>query len=272
MMKKPQWLEKERMREIVFGDDHTVDRTFDIVVLGAIVVSLVILFVESLPGLSPTARLVLNIMEIVLTVLFTIEYIIRIYCAPSRRGYILSAWGIIDLVAVLPPYLSVFFPGARYMLVLRSIRFLRIFRIFRLFSFINEGNLLLRAMGKSMHKIAVYFLFVFVLVVCLGTLMYIIECNVPQTGFTDIGTSIYWAVTTLSTVGYGDITPVTFLGRLLSAFIMLLGYTLIAVPGGIVTASFINETSDPVKDGKCPRCDGKVRKTDKFCPHCGEKL
>lgn len=260
------------MREIVFGDDKTVDRTFDIVVLGAIVVSLVILFLESLPGLPPTLKLVFNIMEVVLTVLFTIEYIIRIYCAPSRRGYILSGWGIIDLVAVLPPYLSVFFPGARYMLVLRSIRFLRIFRIFRLFSFINEGNLLLRAMGKSMYKIAVYFLFVFVLVVCLGTLMYIIESGQPNTAFTDIGASIYWAVTTLSTVGYGDITPVTFLGRLLSAFIMLLGYTLIAVPGGIVTASFINETSDPVKDGKCPRCDGKVRKTDKFCPHCGEKL
>ena len=272
MMKKPHWLEKERMREIVFGDDKTVDRTFDIVVLGAIVVSLVILFLESLPGLPPTLKLVFNVMEIILTVLFTIEYIIRIYCAPSRRGYILSGWGIIDLVAVLPPYLSVFFPGARYMLVLRSIRFLRIFRIFRLFSFINEGNLLLRAMGKSMYKIAVYFLFVFVLVVCLGTLMYIIESGQPNTAFTDIGASIYWAVTTLSTVGYGDITPVTFLGRLLSAFIMLLGYTLIAVPGGIVTASFINETSDPVKDGKCPRCDGKVRKTDKFCPHCGEKL
>ena len=263
---------RERLRKILFDDDTPIGRAFDIAVLVAIVLSLLILFVESLPTLHPTFRLVLNVLEGVLAVLFTAEYILRLYCAPSRRSYALSFWGIIDLVAVLPPYLTFFLPGARYMLMLRAVRFLRIFRIFRLFAFINEGHLLLRAVGRSLHKIAVYFLFVLVLTCVLGTLMFIIESGQPGSSFTDIGTSIYWAITTLSTVGYGDITPTTYLGRLLSGFIMLLGYTIIAIPTGIVSASFIDETREPVRDGHCPRCDFKVRKTDRYCSHCGEKL
>ena len=271
-MKRPAWTEKERLRAVIFGDDDRADSTFDIVIIIAIAISLIILFVESLPMLPPTLKLVLTWMEGVLTVLFTLEYILRLYCAESRRGYALSLWGIIDLVATLPPYLAIFLPGARYMLMLRSIRFLRIFRIFRAFVFINEGQLLLNAVGRSLHKITVYFLFVLILTCCLGTLMFIIEGGQPDSAFTDIGTSIYWAITTLSTVGYGDITPVTFMGRLLSGFIMLLGYTIIAIPTGIVSASFIDETRELVRNGRCPRCDSKVRKGDKFCSHCGEKL
>ena len=263
---------RERLREIFFNDDTRIGRAFDIAVLVALVLSLLTLFVESIPTLHPTLKLILTVLEGVLTVLFTAEYLLRLYCAESRRGYALSIWGIIDLAAVLPPYLSFFLPGARYMLMIRAVRFLRIFRIFRLFAFINEGHLLLRAVGRSLHKIAVYFLFVLILTCVLGTLMYIIESGLPGSGFTDIGTSIYWAITTLSTVGYGDITPVTFLGRLLSGFIMLLGYTIIAIPTGIVSASFIDETREPVRDGRCPRCDSKVRKGDRYCSHCGEKL
>ncbi|MBR0273335.1 MAG: ion transporter [Bacteroidaceae bacterium] len=271
-MKRPAWLEKEHLRAIIFDDDTPAGRRFDIALTIAIVVSLIILFVESIPSLPHWLKLSLGVLEAVLTVVFTIEYIARLYCAESRRRYALSGWGIIDLLAVLPPYLTYFIPGARYMLILRSIRFFRIFRIFRLFSFLNEGEMLLKAIGRSLHKIAVYFLFVLVLVICLGTLMFIIESGEPDSAFKDIGTSIYWAITTLSTVGYGDITPVTTVGRFLSSFIMLLGYTLIAVPGGIVTASFIDTTNDPVRNGRCPRCDAKVRKSDKFCSHCGEKL
>ena len=265
-------IDKLRLRAIIFDDDSQAGRRFDIVLIIAIALSLIILFIESLPGLSPTAKLVFNILEGLLTVLFTVEYLVRLYCAESRRGYACSLWGIIDLIAVLPPYLTFFFPGARFMLILRSFRFLRIFRIFRLFSFINEGQLLLNALGRSFHKIAVYFLFVFVLVVCLGTLMFMIESNYPNSSFTDIGTSIYWAITTLSTVGYGDITPSTFIGRLLSAFIMLLGYTLIAVPGGIVTASFIDASREATPDGCCPRCHAKVREEDHYCSQCGEMV
>lgn len=263
---------KERLREMIFDDDSPAGRRFDIVLTVAIAISLVILFVESVPSLPPWLKTTLGWVEVLLTILFTAEYIARLYCAESRRGYALSAWGIIDLLAVLPPYLTFFFPGAHYMLMLRSIRFIRIFRIFRLFVFLNEGELLLQAIGRSMHKILVYFLFVLVLVICLGTLMFMIEGSQPGSSFSDIGTSIYWAITTLSTVGYGDITPTTIPGRFLSSFIMLLGYTLIAVPGGIVTASFINTTNEPVRNNRCPRCDAKVRKTDKFCSQCGEKL
>lgn len=265
-------LDKTHLRHIIFNDDTRAGRIFDIAVLVAIVLSLVTLFVESMPGLNPMLRQVLNILEAVLTVLFTVEYGLRLYCAESRRGYAFSFWGIIDLMAVLPPYLTFFFPGARYMLILRAARFLRIFRILRMFAFINEGHLLLRAVGKSLHKIAVYFLFVLILTSILGTLMFIIESHQPGSAFTDIFTSIYWAITTLSTVGYGDITPVTFLGRMLSGFIMLLGYTIIAIPTGIVSASFIDETKEPVKDGRCPRCGTKVKKSDRYCSNCGEKL
>ena len=271
-MKRPDWLEKEQLRSVIFDVDTPAGRRFDVVLIIAIAVSLVILFVESNPSLPHWLKLTLGVLEGVLTVLFTVEYIARLYCAEDRRGYALSGWGIIDLLAVLPPYLTFFLPGARYLLILRSIRFIRIFRIFRLFSFLNEGELLLKAIGRSIHKIAVYFLFVFVLVICLGTLMFIIESGQPDSAFRDIGASIYWAITTLSTVGYGDITPSTPLGRLLSSFIMLLGYTLIAVPGGIVTASFINTTDEPVRNGRCPRCDAKVRKGDRYCSQCGEKL
>ena len=271
-MKKPAWLERERLRATIFDSDTPIGHTFDLVVIVAIALSLIIAFVESSPLLPPVAKLVLTVLEYVLTVLFTLEYAARVYCATNRRGYILSFFGIIDLLAILPPYLSFFLPGARYMLMLRSIRFIRIFRIFRLFAFINEGYLLMKALQKSLHKIAVYFLFVLILVTCLGTLMFIVESGQPGSAFTDIGTSIYWAVVTMTTVGYGDITPVTFIGRLLSAFVMLLGYTIIAIPTGIVSATFIDVTKDPVRDGRCPRCDSKVRKNDKFCSHCGEKL
>lgn len=271
-MKRPSWLEREKLRQIIFDSDTPAGRAFDLAIIIAIALSLIIAFVESSPLLHPTVKLILKWLEYVLTALFTLEYAARIYCAERRRGYILSFFGIIDLLAILPPYLSVFVSNARYMIILRSIRFIRIFRIFRLFAFINEGQLLLRALSKSLHKIAVYFLFVLILVTCMGTMMYIVESGQPDSAFTDLGTSLYWAVVTMTTVGYGDITPVTFLGRLLSAFIMLLGYTIIAIPTGIVSATFIDETKEHVKDGHCPRCDGKVRKNDKFCCHCGEKL
>ncbi len=271
-MKCPSWLNRERMRKVIFDDDTPAGRRFDIALTIAIAISLIILFTESLPSLPHWLKFTLGVMEAVLTVLFTLEYMARLYCSEHPRSYALSAWGIIDLFAVLPPYLTFFLPGARYMLMLRSVRFFRIFRIFRMFVFLNEGEMLMRAIGRSFHKIAVYFLFVLVLVMCLGTLMYIIEGSQPQSKFNSIWTSIYWAITTLSTVGYGDITPVTPLGRILSSFIMLLGYTLIAVPGGIVTASFINTTKEPVRDGRCPRCDNEVREGDKFCSQCGEKL
>lgn len=265
-------IEKEKLYNIIFEADTPAGKAFDVTLMIAILLSLVIAFIESTPGLGTPIQHILEIMEYVLTFFFTIEYVARIYCSPRPRDYVLSAFGIIDLVATLPLYLSFFLPSARYFMLLRTFRLMRVFRVFKLFSFLNEGYLLMASLRKSVNKILVYFLFVLILVTCLGTIMYMIEGGLPNSPYTDIGTSIYWAIVTLTTVGYGDITPSTLTGRLLSAFIMLLGYTIIAVPTGIVSATFIDETNKQVKNGHCPRCDSKVSEGDRYCSHCGEKL
>ncbi len=271
-MKKPEWLEKDKLYSIIFEADTPEGKNFDIVLIIAISVSIIISFVETIPSLASPLQLVLEVLEFVLTFFFTVEYVARLYCSPRPREYALSFFGIIDLLAILPPYLSFFFPNARYMLLLRSFRFIRIFRVFKLFSFLNEGYFLMHSLKKSMNKILVYFLFVLIMVTCLGTLMFMVESGEPNSQFTDLPTSVYWAIVTMTTVGYGDITPVTAIGRILSAFVMLLGYTIIAVPTGIVSATFIDETKNKVKDGHCPRCGEEVREKDRFCSHCGEKL
>lgn len=271
-MKIPAWMEKERLYSIIFEADTREGKAFDIALIVAISLSILISFVETVPSLARTFQLTLEVLEYVLTFFFTVEYIARLYCSPRPKAYALSFFGVIDLLATLPPYLSYFFPHARYMLMLRSFRFIRVFRVFKLFSFINEGYFLMRSLKKSLTKISVYFLFLLILVTCLGTLMFMVENGQPGSEFTDLGTSVYWAIVTMTTVGYGDITPVTAFGRLLSAFVMLLGYTIIAVPTGIVSATFIDESRKQVKDGRCPRCGSEVRKRDRYCSHCGEKL
>ena len=271
-MKKPKWLEKKALYEIIFESDTPAGKLFDIILIVAISLSIVISFIETIPSLRHTFQFTLEILEYILNFFFTVEYITRVYCSPRKRDYVLSFFGIIDLLSTLPPYLSFFLPNARYMILLRSFRFIRIFRIFKLFSFINEGYMLMRSLQKSLTKISVYFLFVLILDICLGTLMFMVENGQPNTQFTDLATSVYWAIVTMTTVGYGDITPVTAIGRLLSAFVMLLGYTIIAVPTGIVTANIIDETKEKPKDGHCPRCDALVRDEDRYCSHCGEKL
>ncbi len=271
-MKKPAWLDKEELYKILFESDTPRGRAFDIVLMVVISVSILVSFVETIPSLARTFKLVLEILEYLLTVFFTVEYIARIYCSPRPKDYVLSFFGVIDLLATMPPYLSYFLPNARYMLMFRTFRFIRIFRILKLFSLINEGYVLMYSLRKSLNKIAVYFLFVLILVTCLGTLMYMVESGRNDTQFTDLATSVYWAIVTMTTVGYGDITPVTPIGRLLSAFVMLLGYTIIAVPTGIVTATIIDETKAKPKDGHCPRCGEKVQETDRYCSHCGEKI
>lgn len=271
-MKKPEWLEKERLYDIIFEADTPEGRAFDIALMVAISLSILISFVETVPSLAHTYKLILEVMEYLLTFFFSIEYAARVYCSPRRREYVLSFFGVIDLLSILPPYLSYFMPNARYMMLLRSFRFIRVFRIFKLFTFINEGYFLMRSLRRSLNKIVVYFIFVLIMVTCLGTLMYMVESGHPNSQFTDLASSVYWAIVTMTTVGYGDITPVTPVGRLLSAFVMLLGYTIIAVPTGIVTATIIDETKEKVRDGHCPRCDAKVREHDRYCSNCGERL
>ena len=212
------------------------------------------------------------VLEYVLSILFAIEYVLRVYCSPVKREYVLSFFGIIDLLATLPQLLSVFFPPLRYLSLMRTFRLFRIFRVLKLFAFLNEGFLLLESIRKSLNKILVYFMFVVMLVCMLGTIMYIVESGTPNSGFTSIPTSIYWAIVTLTTVGYGDITPVTALGKFLSGIIMILGYTIIAVPTGIVSATMIDTTKKKGKDGRCPRCNEKTDLNANYCKHCGERL
>lgn len=264
--------DKPRLYEIIFGSDTPAGKAFDIVVMIAIVVSLLTAFVETIPSIRSEFKLALTITEYVLTFFFTLEYVLRLYCSPKPKDYAWSFFGVIDLLATLPAYISFFFPMARYMFILRAFRLIRIFRVLKLFAFINEGYLLLQSIKMSLRKILVYFCFVVILVTILGTLMYMVEGGVKGTGFTDIPTSIYWAIVTLTTVGYGDITPVTAVGKIISSFIMILGYTIIAIPTGIVSATMIDETKKKGANGRCPRCNQKTDLKANYCKHCGERL
>lgn len=279
--------DKPRLWHIIFESDDRESRGFDVAVMIAIITSIICAFLESslkvedfsfeaITHLQLTTvgviKMAIIILEYVLSILFTIEYILRIYCSPVKREYVLSFFGIIDLLATLPQLLSIFFPALRYMALMRSFRLIRIFRIFKLFAFINEGYLLMTSIQKSLNKIMVYFLFVSVLVICIGTLMYMIEGDIPGTQFKDIPTSIYWAIVTLTTVGYGDITPSTGIGQFLSSVVMILGYTIIAIPTGIVSATMIDETKKKGTNGRCPRCNQKTDLRANYCKHCGERL
>ena len=262
---------KDKLYEIIFGSDTPAGKRFDIVLMIAIVVSILITIFDSL-FVSFWPTLILVILEYLLTAFFTFEYLARLYCSPKPKAYALSFFGVIDLLSILPMYLGFFLHGARFMIVLRSFRLIRVFRIFKLFSFLQEGYLLLESIKQSFRKISVFFLFVLIIVICLGTVMYMVECDAPGTQFTDIPTSIYWSVVTMTTVGYGDITPVTTAGRFFSAIVMLLGYTIIAVPTGIVSASMIQASQDAA-NRVCPNC-GKAGHdaTATHCKFCGSEL
>ena len=262
---------KNELYDIIFESDTPLGKTFDVTLMIMIVLSILITMFDSLL----TAQLGVYIMvglEYLFTAFFTIEYLARLYCSPNKKAYATSFFGIIDLVSILPMYLGFFIHSVRFMIVLRSIRLIRVFRIFKLFSFLNEGFLLLESIRASLKKILVFFLFVVIMVICLGTVMFMVEGGQPDSPFTDIPTSIYWAIVTMTTVGYGDITPVTPFGRFFSSVVMLLGYTIIAVPTGIVSASMVKASQDAAKR-VCPNC-GRAGHDDNatHCKYCGGEL
>ena len=230
---------KRKIYLIVFESDTPAGKLFDVTLILFILLSILVVIAESIQGVSEVAGPYLRVAEYLFTFFFTAEYLLRLYCSPSPRSYALSFFGIVDLLATLPLYLTWIFGPARYLLIIRTFRLIRVFRIFKLFNFLEEGRLLLHSLYASSAKIGVFFLFVLILVISIGTMMFMIEGQQPDTAFNNIPNCIYWAVVTLTTVGYGDITPVTPMGRFLSAVVMLLGYTIIAVPTGIVSASMI---------------------------------
>lgn len=263
---------KHKLYVIIFESDTPAGKAFDIALIICILLSILLAIVESLQGLPEWLTGPFIICEFIFTGFFTFEYLTRIYCSPHPRKYIFSFFGIIDLLATLPLYLAFFIPNARYLLVVRAFRIIRVFRIFKLFSFWIEGERLLNSLKESSTKIAVFFLFVVILVISIGTLMYMIEGDQPGSQFNNIPNSIYWACVTMTTVGYGDITPITPLGKFLSACVMLIGYTIIAVPTGIVSVSMIKEYKK-LQDLECPNCHKKGHEENAaFCKYCGHQL
>ena len=263
---------KRHVYEIIFHSDTPMGKLFDVTLLWCIVLSILLVVVESMQGIPHLAKTIFTVLEYIFTFFFTLEYVCRLYCSPRPRDYALSFFGIIDLLATLPLYVGWLFGPVRYLMVVRTFRLIRVFRVFKLFSFLEEGDNLMRSLMLSARKILVFFLFVVIMVISLGTLMYMVEGTQPGTAFTDIPTSIYWAVVTMTTVGYGDIAPVTNLGRFLSAIVMLLGYTIMAVPTGIVSAQFIHDHQTHPHARKCPECGAPASATAHYCSHCGIEL
>ena len=260
-----------RLHEIIFEADTPAGKTFDIALIGAILLSIVAVMFDSVAEVRARHGQTLYIIEWFFTLLFTIEYVARIVSLGKPVRYMRSFYGVVDLVAILPTYLSLLLPGSQYLMVIRVLRLLRIFRILKLAQYLNEAEILLRAMRSSLRKIAVFLFVVLSLVLIFGSLLYLIEGD--ENGFTSIGVSCYWAITTLTTVGYGDLSPQTPLGRTVASLIMIMGYGVIAVPTGIVTAELVAPVKGRVSTQACPACGGENHSDDAvYCKDCGAEL
>ena len=262
---------RKKLHVIIYEADTPAGRFFDLALLFVIIISIVAVMLESVTSIRLLHGKELAITEWIITILFTLEYIARIVALKKPLNYIFSFYGIIDLISTLPKYIDILFPGLGFLISIRALRLLRVFRILKLSQFVGASNQLLTALQKSRVKIAVFLFTVVILCIILGTLMFIIEG--PESGFTNIPVSIYWTIVTLTTVGFGDITPVTPLGQFVSVIIMIMGYGIIAVPTGLVTAQFIQERSENSNTQVCPNCNADHHKDNaKYCYNCGHHL
>ena len=262
---------RSRLYEIIFGTDTPAGKTFDVLLIWSIIFSIVIVILESVQSIRSVYGGILYGLEWFFTILFTIEYILRLISVKRRLGYVTSFFGVVDLLSILPTYLSIFFPGSQSLLTIRTLRLLRIFRVFKLTHYTREARIIMGALRASGRKISVFISAVLVIVVIIASVMYVIEGE--KNGFVDIPTSIYWAIVTLTTVGYGDISPQTPLGKALASFLMIMGYGIIAVPTGIVTVGLTQSTQEETSARKCPGCSTRGHAPDAgFCRNCGEKL
>ncbi|MFT3795971.1 ion transporter [Flavobacterium sp.] len=262
---------RQKFHQVIYEADTPAGKLFDLVLLLLIVVSIVAVMLESVVEIQQKYGAELAVIEWVITGFFTLEYIGRILSVRQPLKYALSFYGIIDLLATLPSYIDLLFPGFHFLLALRAVRLLRIFRILKLMHFVGAGNNLLEALKKSRNKIAVFLFTVIVICIILGTIMYMVEG--ASSGFTSIPVSVYWTIVTLTTVGFGDITPQTPLGQFISVIIMILGYGIIAVPTGLVTAQFMSQNREDSNTQSCPNCSVYGHRDDAdFCYHCGSKL
>lgn len=264
-------LTKAKIYEVIFESDTPSGKWFDIALLVLILISIIVVMLESIESLRADYLELLHTIEWIITILFLIDYILRIYCVTKPVKYITSFYGVIDLMSILPSFLAFFIAGGQSLMVIRGLRLLRVFRIFKLGTFLIHGNIIVDSMRQSRGKIAVFMYFIMIMLMIIGATMYLVEGNENE-GFSNIPASIYWAVVTMTTVGYGDVTPLTNLGKFLSALVMILGYAVIAVPTGIVSASMI-DPSRKVNGQACPHCSKEGHDNDAgFCKYCGGEL
>ncbi len=268
---KPYRSWKETLYSIIFEADTPGGKAFDVILIVSIILSVTAVMLDSVSDINRVHGSFLYSVEWFFTILFTVEYVLRLLSTDRPLKYVFSFFGIIDLLAVIPTYLSLLFPGSQYLLVIRVLRVLRTFRVLKLVRFLGEAHLLIQALRASTRKIIVFLTTVITVVVVFGSFMYLIEGE--ENGFTSIPKSIYWAIVTLTTVGYGDISPRTNMGQAMAAIIMVMGYSIIAVPTGIVTVEMQQVFKQKVSSKVCHECSAEGHDRDaKFCKYCGAAL
>lgn len=262
---------KEKLYEVIFGTYTPAGQRFDLCLIAAILISVLAVTLDSVDYYHARFGEVFLYIEWFFTILFTIEYLLRLYCSTNAKSYAKSFYGIVDFLSVLPSYVALFFAGAGFLMVIRLLRVLRIFRILRLLQYSGEANILIRSMMMARHKIFIFLFSVLIVVTIFGSLMYVIEG--PAFGFTSIPRSIYWAVVTVTTVGYGDITPHTVAGQIIASMAMLTGYAILAVPTGILSAELITEIQRDRDAFACSNCSRTGHERDaNYCRFCGSEL
>jgi len=263
---------REKIHEIIFEADTPMGKLFDIVLLIMILLSVAVVCMESVASFSKTHGDLMRQIEWILTIIFTIEYVLRLISTGRPMKYVFSFFGVVDLLSIIPTYLSLFVAGTNALLVIRVFRLLRVFRILKLVQFVTEAQVLKKALLSSVRKITIFIGTVLSLCVIIGSVMYFVEGDIPETKFTSIPQGIYWAIVTLTTVGYGDIAPISVLGKLLASMVMIMGYGVIAVPTGIVSVE-LARSSNPITTQACSECslEGHDEDAD-FCKFCGAEL
>lgn len=262
---------RSKLYEIIFLSNTGAGRAFDLILIGLILVSIVVVSVESVAGFPPKVYEITRITEWVLTGVFTLEYLARILALRHPRHYVFSFFGVVDLLALLPTYLALVFTGSQYLIVIRGLRLLRIFRVLKLFRFMGEANLLYNAIRSSMPKIIIFMVTIINAAIISGTIVYLVEGE--ESGFTSIPRSVYWAIVTMTTVGYGDIAPATPLGQTIASIVMIMGYAILAVPTGIVSVELAQAQRAGRQSINCPACAKGGHDSDaEYCKFCGHEL
>jgi voltage-gated potassium channel len=264
---------RRKIFTIIFGTDTPAGKSFDIILLWLIILSVTVVVLESVSAMRESYHDLFMNVEWIFTIVFTLEYFLRIYTSPKPLKYITSFFGIIDLLAILPSYMGLLFDTSTFLLTIRALRLLRMFRVFKLGRYVKEAAILVKALQMSVHKIVVFFGVVLTLVLILGSLLYLIEGE--ENGFTSIPQSIYWAIVTITTVGYGDIAPVTVLGKILASIAMLTGFSIIAVPTGIISVELASavQSDKKARSEPCTNCGHDSHDHDAvYCKICGNKL